>query len=162
MYNNQYSIFRGKRWFDFVLLFQIKKTMKIYHLLILLIISVSCSTSNVNNKIYWVNSSKVSCTGVGPMQCYSVQNGDTLNWQNWQNFYSGINGFEFEPGYIYKLLIKEKTLSAEDVPADASSITYTLVKILEKKADSRLQIIGLWILESMDGKNIQLYKTNTH
>ncbi|MGB8666505.1 MAG: DUF4377 domain-containing protein, partial [Serratia inhibens] len=37
----------------------------------------------------------------------------------------------FEPGYRYRL--KVKVTQAENVPADASSLRYTLVEQLEKK-----------------------------
>lgn len=136
--------------------------MKIYQLFILLIISLSCATGKINNRIYWINSAKVPCSGVDSMQCFNVQKGETLNWENWQNFYSSIEGFDFEPGYLYKLIVNEKKLNTENVPADASSIKYTLVKILEKKVDRRFKLNDVWILENIQGEKIQFEKTNTH
>ncbi|MCO5234226.1 MAG: DUF4377 domain-containing protein [Chitinophagales bacterium] len=52
------------------------------------------------------------------------------NQTEWENFYSQIEGFSYEKGYEYKLLIKEEKI--ENPPADGSNIRYILVKILSK------------------------------
>ncbi|MBZ4190293.1 DUF4377 domain-containing protein [Niabella beijingensis] len=83
--------------------------------------------------VYWINSSRVDCSGVGPMKCLQVQKGDVLKPDAWTLFYGTITGFEYEPGYVYKLVVKEEAIPKEQVPADASSIRYTLVKQLEKQ-----------------------------
>jgi hypothetical protein len=59
---------------------------------------------------------------------------------NWQQFYAPIQGFEYVPGYIYKLKVKETQPPAHQVPADKSSIAYELVEVLDKQADSRLRL----------------------
>lgn len=108
----------------------------------------SCSTQK---NVYWVNSSKVDCVGVGPMSCMQVQKGNTMEEAQWQNFYSSIDGFDYEPGYIYKLQVKEKRLPKDEVPADASSIKYTLVKVLDKQMDNRAFANGKWLLARING-----------
>lgn len=135
--------------------------MKTYQLFILLIISFSCATIKPNQKIYWVNSTKTPCEGVGEMQCLQVQKGDTINWENWKILYSAIEGFEFEPGYIYKLMVREEKLKLNEIPADASSIKLSQIKVLEKKEDSRLQINNVWILEKIKEEKVLLDKKNT-
>jgi len=102
---------------------------------------------------YWVNSLRVPCQGVAPASCLQVQIG-SFKAGEWKNFYSKIEGFEFEPGFIYKLRVLEVHLAPGQVPADASSIRYTLVEILEKKPDSRLRLNDLWILETIREKSI--------
>ncbi len=132
--------------------------MKQYFILAIMFTLFSCASNKANqpgNSIYWVNSSKVQCSGVGNMQCLKVQKGESINPESWESFHSNIEGFEFEPGYIYKLIVHEEKLKKEDVPADASSIKYTLVKVLEKKQDIRLQINDIWILTSLEGEEIQ-------
>ncbi len=135
--------------------------MKTYQLFILLIISVSCAISKSNQQIYWVNSTRVPCEGVGKMQCLQVQKGETLNWKNWTNLHTQIEGFEFEPGYIYKLIVREEKLKTTDIPADASSIRLSQVKVLEKNLDSRLKINNVWILENIRGKKIRFDENNS-
>jgi hypothetical protein len=51
--------------------------------------------------------------------------------KDWEHLYSPIEGFEYEKGYNYELLIKEDNVV--NPPADASSIKYTLLKIVSKE-----------------------------
>ena len=97
------------------------------------------------NVIYHVNSFRVPCVGVAPMSCLQVQRGEEATG-DWQYFYSSIDGFDFEPGYVYRLLVRETHLPREQVPADASSIRYELVEILSKMRDPRLAIHDIWVL----------------
>ncbi len=132
-------------------------TMKQTLFLAILFLTISCTShkaKDTNSFIYWVNSTKSTCSGSGNRHCLLVQKGDTINPENWQLFYSKIEGFEFEPGYIYKLKVSEKQVKKEDVPADASSIEYTLIKVLEKRQDMRLRINDIWVLEAVEGEAI--------
>lgn len=86
-----------------------------------------------NEFIYWVNSSTQECMGVGSMTCLQIQKGSEIKEGDWSLFYNQIEGFEYEPGYIYKLIVLEEKLPDEKVPADASAIKYTLIQVLEKK-----------------------------
>ncbi len=124
--------------------------MKLKRLNLLLISILILSSCAQKNSIYWVNSSKVDCSGVGRMQCLQVQKSETINDNNWKNFHAPIKGFNFEPGYIYKLEVMEETLPADKVPADGSSIKYTLVKELEKFIDNKALISGEWLLNSIN------------
>lgn len=95
----------------------------------------SCRTSKAGEKdihTYWVNSARVPCTGVAPMQCLQVRKGEA---EDWQLFYSSIEGFNYEPGYIYRLSVREEKLDPALVPADASSIRFILVEVEEKTPD---------------------------
>ncbi|MEG1616603.1 MAG: DUF4377 domain-containing protein [Bacteroidales bacterium] len=47
---------------------------------------------------------------------------------------STISGFEYVPGYDWKLKVKKEII--KNPPADASNISYTLVKVISKKAVS--------------------------
>ena len=110
-----------------------------------------------NTSILWVNSYQVDCTGAGKMKCMLIQKGEAINEDGWQNFYSRIEGFEYEPGYLYKLKVKEERL--ENVPADASSIKYMLVEVMEKKEDRRLKVNGSWNAVKINGSIIKLPRT---
>jgi len=113
----------------------------------------SCSPAE-KGTIYWVNSYTVDCVGVGPMKCLLIQKGETMVVGEWQNFYAPIEGFNYEPGFIYKLLVKEEEM--ENVPADASSVRYTLIEVLEKNEDTRLALNGTWDAFKINGSVIKL------
>lgn len=129
--------------------------MKNILIIALVFILSSCgSLKNKNAVTYWVNSYKTECTGVAPMHCMLIQKGDRIQEDSWQNFYSNIEGFEYQPGYIYKLKVKEEQLDPSNVPADASSIKYTLLKMEEKKQDQTLRLNDIWLLTSIKGAPI--------
>lgn len=62
-----------------------------------------------------------NCTGIGPQKCMVV---------NGEYFYDSIRGFDYQEGYDYEITVKKQM--REDVPADASTYTYTLVDIISK------------------------------
>lgn len=98
----------------------------IYFLPVLLVFS-SCSTQNAVR--YTVASRTADCVGVAPQKCLLIKKGDS---KEWEFFYSQIEGFSYEEGYEYVLDVKETKL--ENVPADASSTKYELVKEISKTA----------------------------
>ena len=65
------------------------------------------------------------CVGVGPRKCMIV---------NGEFFYDSIDGFEFEPGYEYKLRIERYNAypGRDEPPADASMYGYRLIETIEK------------------------------
>ncbi|MGL4228807.1 MAG: DUF4377 domain-containing protein [Tannerellaceae bacterium] len=100
--------------------------------LLLGIVTTSCSTSK-NTQTLLINSEKIDCMGVAPMKCLQVKNLDKADAE-WETMYANIKGFEYEPGYIYKIKVKVKELDKKQVPADGSSIEYTLEKVISKEA----------------------------
>ncbi|NIG52310.1 META domain-containing protein [Chitinophaga sp. Cy-1792] len=103
-------------------------------------------------EVMYVKESKVPCTGVAPMECLQVK---TANESDWSNLYQNIQGFNYTPGYQYKLLVMVSPV--KNPPADGSSIKYTLKKILEKKkvtintGASPFVAGKRWTLEQMNG-----------
>jgi len=77
----------------------------------------------------YINSQLVDCVGVSPMQCMQVRSDEQ---QAWGLFYQQIEGFQFEPGYRYRLTVSKEQLN--DVPADAPSLRYRLINIVSKQA----------------------------
>jgi len=77
----------------------------------------------------YINHRLVDCVGVGPMQCMQVR---TDQQQAWTLFYQQIEGFRFEPGYRYQLLVDR--VPHNDAPADAPAIHYRLLKVISKVA----------------------------
>jgi heat shock protein HslJ len=79
-------------------------------------------------KTFFVGAELVDCVGVGPMQCMLVK--ENLD-DEYQLFYSKIEGFEFEPGYTYELRVLVEPVA--NPPADASSLRYTLIEVVSKE-----------------------------
>ena len=111
--------------------------MKPAALLILLICSACASSASIQPEItvtlIRVNSYTETCQGLVEQQCLLVQEGSAIDSDNWNYFYSEIEGFDYEAGFLYDL---EVHISArpEPIPADASSLRYVLVKVISKTA----------------------------
>jgi heat shock protein HslJ len=87
----------------------------------------SSATAERETTLY-VGPELVDCVGVGPMQCMLVKENPE---DEYTYFYDNIEGFEFEPGYEYELRVL--ITPRENVPADASSLQYTLIEVVSKE-----------------------------
>lgn len=91
----------------------------------------ACETGDKSQKpdqeIFYIKENLADCTGVAPMKCMQIKRDTT---EEWSYFYSQIAGFQYEPGYRYKLKVQVEDV--ENPPADASSKRYTLISIVEK------------------------------
>ena len=74
-----------------------------------------------------VGSETVECVGVAVQQCLRVKRAPEAEWEL---FYDGIEGFDFEPGFTYVLEVEVREVP--DPPADGSSRAYRLVRVVEK------------------------------
>lgn len=126
---------------------------------ILLLAMMSCKSKQdmvsqkVEEKILWINSAKLPCSGVGPMSCLQIQEGDEIQEGKWQNFYSNIEGFDYQPGNIYKIKVSIEKLP-DPIPADASSLSYKLVEIISQEPDRKLRLTNIWkVIELGEIKN---------
>ena len=81
----------------------------------------------VYNKTIIVANYRKDCVGLGPMQCMLVKEKQE---DDWTLFYSNIEGFDYEEGYEYVLNVQEEHLDPSTIPADASSIKWTLNNIV--------------------------------
>ena len=124
-------------------------------LLLLPALVASCGSATDEDTItyqtYRINSYRVPCTWVAPMECLQVQREGS---EDWQLFYGNIEGFQFEPGYLYRIRVREEKLDPARVPADASSIKRTLVSVEEKIPDPRLPINEIWVLRAIEGLEV--------
>ena len=108
-----------------------------------------------------VKESLVDCIGEVPMKCMQVK---FPGKQEWNYFYSQIEGFTYEEGYRYKLKIRET--DRVNVPADASSKRYELIRLLSKrkvdksKAAVENEARALAFLEKHSWRLIQLNGKN--
>ena len=76
----------------------------------------------------YIDSNLTECVGAAKQKCMLVREDPTSDWEF---FYDQIKGFEYQQGYEYKLTVN--VTETENPPADASSLKYSLVDILEKK-----------------------------
>lgn len=111
--------------------------MKKIRFLLPLLVFAACGTARDNvagqTEVMMINSEQVDCYGVAPMKCFQVKLvHDGKPEGEWTNMYTSIAGFDYEPGYVYTLEVKKETLDARNVPQDASSVRYTLIKVLSK------------------------------
>ncbi|OWY28343.1 META and DUF4377 domain-containing protein [Herbaspirillum robiniae] len=70
---------------------------------------------------------RARCTGVAPMQCLQVRREPKGPWELW---YAPIDGFHFKTGTAYRIRIVGTPVA--NPPADGSSISWKLDKILEQ------------------------------
>lgn len=113
----------------------------------LLLAAVIAGCASTATETIWVNSLRVHCEGVTPSHCLQIQ-ADSLSEDGWQNFHGTIEGFEFEPGFIYTLEVKRKEVP--DPPADAATFTWILVRELSREMDLRAQTNASWSLMQME------------
>jgi heat shock protein HslJ len=91
-------------------------------------------------KTIYVGPYQADCVGVAPQKCLLVKENPN---DDWTMFYDQIEGFEYEPGYVYELQITEEKI--ENPPADASDTRWTLVEIVEKRRSLEGTV---WLLKS--------------
>jgi hypothetical protein len=75
----------------------------------------------------YVGPEQVDCVGVAPQRCLLVRESPEADYTF---FYSTIEGFDYESGYTYELLVEKTPI--ENPPADGSSIRWALVEVVEK------------------------------
>lgn len=105
--------------------------------LIFLIFTIGCDrtssliTPNKNIEIITIGPYTETCQGFIEQQCYLEFNEER---QAWEFFYESIKGFDFEPGYIYKLKVRLEDRGTEI--QDVGRYAYHLVEILSKEEAS--------------------------
>src|SRR5688500_17863854 len=78
-----------------------------------------------------IKENKISCAGYeGQTECYLVQKGSNVGGEQWDYFYEQIDGFEYEVGFVYTLLVAEEFI--EKPQADAPHVKYSLIRQLPK------------------------------
>ena len=79
----------------------------------------------------WIGPEMVECEGVAPMLCLQVSYSAD---DEYELFYDQIQGFEYREGTSY--VIDVTITEVDEPPADASSLTYTLIDVVEESAGS--------------------------
>ena len=66
-------------------------------------------------KTLQVAPSRAVCTGVGPQLCLQVRETSSAPWTN---LYGEIVGFNYEPGFLYEIRIKEEPVANPPEPCE--------------------------------------------
>jgi hypothetical protein len=105
----------------------------LFHLLILICLGfLACQKSqrsDQNSEVVQmtVANHKEACSGSAPMECLLVQK---KGFQDWELFYNQIEGFQYEPGFIYQLEVRIEPIS--NPLQDGASARYILIRVISK------------------------------
>jgi len=104
--------------------------------LALLLLPVGCGiTEPVAGKaetlMLFVGPERTECMTVIPTTCLQVRFSPEGSWEN---FSDPIEGFEFEPGFLYELRVRRIPIA--DPPADGSSFRWILLELVSKNTAS--------------------------
>lgn len=104
------------------------------------------------NLTLFVGPNLMPCTGLVPRLCLQVK---TNAEDAYSLFYDTIEGFEFEQGFEYELLVNKQTVP--NPPADASSFRWTLVEEVSKtpvEPAAELEGVTWQLLAYLDQNNM--------
>jgi len=110
-------------------------------------------TTQNNELVLTIYNYKVPGVGEGAQLCYLVKKGSGSK----EIFYDQIEGFDYQWGYNYTIIVERKTNKAP--MADASSFNYKLKKILKKEKapvaerfELRLRVNDQDLIQTRNGK----------
>ncbi|MBJ2173788.1 DUF4377 domain-containing protein [Aureibaculum sp. A20] len=97
------------------------------------LISISSCTSDDDVEIVTLKVNHFKQSGVGSFtsQFLLVYEGSDAGDAMYNMFYSGIEGFNYEWGYVYTLTVEKKTIG--NIAADGGSISYKLIDEVGKE-----------------------------
>ncbi|MEM8565573.1 MAG: DUF4377 domain-containing protein [Bacteroidota bacterium] len=102
-------------------------------------VELSSKTYQIEQEIIWIDYYTVPCVGVGSQLCFRAKHAKNLSFMKWEYFYREIEGFNYQIGYRYKLLVNVK--KNEQFREDKSTLTYELDRILEKiKVERKIKL----------------------
>ena len=87
---------------------------------------VGCVSQTETTRL-WIGPELLECEGVAPQTCMQVAYAED---EEYQYFYDQIEGFDFQEGTAY--VVDVEITEVADPPADASSLSYSLVEIVEE------------------------------
>lgn len=103
----------------------------IWILLALTIFYASCEEEGgMREEVIRLDHYQSIAVGEGAQLVYRVQREDEIGADNWSYHYAGIEGLDYEWGYVYDIVIR--VIEVENSPADASGFSYELIEVLSK------------------------------
>jgi hypothetical protein len=79
-------------------------------------------------KTLFVAEAQADCQGEVPRKCLQVRESES---EPYRNLYSNIEGFDYEPSYVYQLRVEASPVA--NPPADASAVRYRLLEVVSKR-----------------------------
>jgi heat shock protein HslJ len=119
--------------------------MKLLSFLAALLLLASCGVKNKTSStpiqkketLLWIISDQqIDCVGITHQKCLVYQ---LKGENNWQNFYGKIEGFNPEIGYSYEIEVEASPV--KNPAADASSLHYSLIRIISSQEVKNLASI---------------------
>ena len=128
------------------------------YLFLLLVLSCTSVQSEEIRTLY-IADYLADCTGVSKQKCMLIK--EELE-EDWSYFYDKIDGFDYEEGYSYELLVRVAKI--ENPPADGSSLKYSLAELVSKtpaqENQNEISLIGTWKVIQMNGmESLKNYPT---
>ncbi|WP_430406785.1 DUF4377 domain-containing protein [Fluviicola sp.] len=99
-------------------------------------VSVQSAYSNAGEVIKMrIQGHRVDCqpNSDEPRQCFLVQKGVSIGMENWEVLQQPIEGFDFEEGYTYDLIVKVDLLQDK---TGSDRFKHSLVQIISKIKES--------------------------
>lgn len=113
-----------------------------------------------HSRTLWVAGSKKPCSaGAGKMQCLQTSEHTDLATAQWTLFYAPIEGFNFQPGVAQHIRVQPTQLDTTHLPADVSSIRYTLLDTMTQHSDNPQKMNGDWVLVRLYGQPLNRAQT---
>lgn len=105
------------------------------------------ANSDLQSKKLLIADHLSDCVGVSPQTCMLVKESAE---DDWTYFYDQIEGFDYEPGYTYELIVTE--IKVNNPAADASSVRYKLKELLSKVATDQIsELMKEWKVLKLKG-----------
>ena len=113
-----------------------------------LLLTITCTSNTINDsKLLLIADHLEDCAGVSPQKCMLIKGS---NADDWTYFYDQIEGFDYEEGYNYEIVVRK--IAVKNPPADAASYKYVLKEILSKIASNEADpLLGNWKVITLDG-----------
>ncbi len=112
-----------------------------------LILVEEVSRDPVAIRTIYIGPQRIECEGEGPQLCYQYKENPD---DDWLLYYNEIDGFDYEEGYVYELVVAESNVS--DPPAGGSSVQLTLVDVVSKTEPPPNLNDTIWIANSLNGQ----------
>ena len=112
-----------------------------------LVLAEEVSREPVAIRTVYIGPERVECQGEGPQLCYQYKERPE---DDWLLYYSEIDGFEYEEGYVYELLVAESNIA--NPPAGGSSVQLTQVDVLDKSEPVPDLNDTVWIVNTLNGQ----------
>ncbi len=122
------------------------KISVLFELFVLIVIWSSCTST------LYVAPKQVDCSGMSDQKCFLIR---SYPGENWILHYDEISGLDYESGFSYKIKVKKEHI--KNPHADASSIRFILVEVLEK-----IDVTEDLVLEDLTDKEwkLEFFKLN--